>query len=623
MNRNGLLLVLLGTLLVFAGSSVSLLKRHRVERRNATVTIAVESDIVSQLAAGSRVNKIKAMNRLKAGGIGGLVVGEEGLGELISSGRAALSSHLPDGERAERRQTNLVLYEAGDLPRVQRGLALRFGKDKVPAPIVLMENGGYLFSLPAETVIGLLRGTSLGLPPEECDAARAAGMRIMARANNPSGANTEVITETIRGLKANGASVFLPQGDTVLGRRDGTEAAVAALRETGILYASPEFAKLGGDTEMLKAMPDRTVRLHSAQSAELDKLSPGAAVERYTKAASERNMRILLLRPMSVGGADPLGSFVDFAGQIVKAMARDGLQPGEARPFEDPAPPAWTRFLIGTGIAVATAGTAVLLDLSGVWLILAGVAAVGSVLAVLKPSLSELSALWGTLVFPFAGFLAAFRGKMRLPLALVVATGVSLAGGLCVAGLLNGLPYLVRADTFNGVKLAVFLPVVAVGVYAFSRLADLKTAMKEPITWGSALLGLALLVGLMVLLIRSGNDSPAGVSGGELALRGALEDLLPVRPRTKSFLIGFPALFLGFAWLSSVGYDPARLKGRGGWVALFLMGGAVALTDTVNTFCHLHTPLTISALRVLLGFIIGTFGGAILWVVSRRFLNRA
>ncbi|MER3496278.1 MAG: hypothetical protein C4321_04645 [Chloroflexota bacterium] len=175
-----------------------------------------------------------------------------------------------------------------------------------------------------------------------------------------------------------------------------------------------------------------------------------------------------------------------------------------------------------------------------------------------------------------------------------------------------------RAEAFAGVKVAVFLPVAAIGAYAFSQLADFRGALRSPITWGAALIGLVVLAVLGILIVRSGNDAPAGVSGGELAFRGLLENLLPVRPRTKEFLIGFPALVFGFAWLASAGYDRARLRGAGGWVALLLMLGGIALTDVVNTFCHIHTPLAVSGLRVALGLLAGGVFGSVLWLIFRK-----
>jgi hypothetical protein len=111
------------------------------------------------------------------------------------------------------------------------------------------------------------------------------------------------------------------------------------------------------------------------------------------------------------------------------------------------------------------------------------------------------------------------------------------------------------------------------------------------------------------MLIRTGNDAPSQVSGLELKLRSLLDRLLPVRPRTKEFLIGHPMMVLALTMLT-----------RGDRRLLPLIGGVAAIgqVSMVNTFAHLHTPVSASALRVLLGLLIGLVLG---WVVRAIYLR--
>jgi fatty acid desaturase len=112
------------------------------------------------------------------------------------------------------------------------------------------------------------------------------------------------------------------------------------------------------------------------------------------------------------------------------------------------------------------------------------------------------------------------------------------------------------------------------------------------------------------MLARSGNQSDIAPSSLELALRAHLTTLLQVRPRTKEFLIGIPALML----------LPALVpvdKARWGW--LFAMAMAVGLADFIDTFSHLHTHLAVSALRTVNGLVIGILIGAIAIAIYRRF----
>ena len=123
---------------------------------------------------------------------------------------------------------------------------------------------------------------------------------------------------------------------------------------------------------------------------------------------------------------------------------------------------------------------------------------------------------------------------------------------------------------------------------------------------------------LVLMMLRTGNDNPNTVSGGELAFRGILEQILPVRPRTKEFILGFPALFFGLFILHAAKYDPKNLGKFSGWVSLCIMLGVVGLTDSVNTLCHLHTPVMVSFLRDIIGLVIGGAFGLIAWLLLKK-----
>jgi ABC-type nitrate/sulfonate/bicarbonate transport system permease component len=88
----------------------------------------------------------------------------------------------------------------------------------------------------------------------------------------------------------------------------------------------------------------------------------------------------------------------------------------------------------------------------------------------------------------------------------------------------------------------------------------------------------------------------------ELKLRDLLERVLLIRPRTKEFLLGHPALVLAGAGL-----------GKGKWWRPYLVTlAAVGQASLLNTFVHLHTPFLISLARSLLGLLLGAAIGSLL-----------
>jgi hypothetical protein len=87
-----------------------------------------------------------------------------------------------------------------------------------------------------------------------------------------------------------------------------------------------------------------------------------------------------------------------------------------------------------------------------------------------------------------------------------------------------------------------------------------------------------------------------------------LDRVLFVRPRFKDIL------FQPFVLLSLVLVGTKWPLRR---VAAIL--ASIALASMVNTFCHLHTPLVISALRVAYGVVFGIVAALVIKRIGERF----
>jgi hypothetical protein len=181
------------------------------------------------------------------------------------------------------------------------------------------------------------------------------------------------------------------------------------------------------------------------------------------------------------------------------------------------------------------------------------------------------------------------------------------------------LPYMLGQNIFTGVKVSVFLPIFIVGVLLLGQVFQLKTVMKQPIVWGSALLTILSIGILGFMYLRTGNDNPAAVSGLELQFRDILDRVLGVRPRTKEFMIGHPAMIVGMA-LFSLGANQDRLKIAG---AGLIVVGMIGQTSIVNTLCHLHTPIHLNLLRIGIGILFGCILGGLGWLIVGKSLKQS
>jgi hypothetical protein len=105
------------------------------------------------------------------------------------------------------------------------------------------------------------------------------------------------------------------------------------------------------------------------------------------------------------------------------------------------------------------------------------------------------------------------------------------------------------------------------------------------------------MAGLAVYIIRTGNDNLGVVSDLEARVRQYLGHVLTVRPRTKEFLIGHPAMLV----LLYYGYRYEMLP--------ILLVGTIGQISLINTYAHIHTPLITSILRSMHGLWIGILIG--------------
>lgn len=580
---------------------MSLQHRYRVEAGNRAVGLALELPAIRDLAAASGVSLDDGLDRLREAGLVGVAVGEETLQDLVAT----------RGLRVAPTATGAVVSGSPEsVSRVRAALRALYPVAEInDAPEASFD------------VLGVrpeaLPSLPVGLDPVQVDAVRRAGLEVIARLSNPIGATPAYIATALGSAARQGASVFLPMGDQALGYRGCLDETAAALERTGILYASPEFARITGESALARRVTDRLVRLHSIQAGEVDKLSPGELRERFVKAFAERNVRWLYLRPPTLSDPDPLLAIRRTTSELRAALRQAGGELRTPRPFESPRVPQPLFPLIGLTVAAA----AVLVG----WSLFraTGIRVVGTLLVVgigalaFLPEFRGYTAVLAAIAFPLLGYLTVLREPWPRPLnGFLAISAFSLAGGLCAAALLNGLPYLVKVEQLPMVKLSHFGPILVVGLLLAIWNGDLRAKLDAPVKWLAAGVAFALLAALAFMAIRTGNEAPGAVSALELKIRSLLDSVLPVRPRTKEVLIGHPALLLGLA------LQARRLSlgkaGLSGWAALLLTAGAIGQTSIVNTLCHLHTPLVPSLVRIATGLVLGALVAAALWPWVKR-----
>jgi hypothetical protein len=410
------------------------------------------------------------------------------------------------------------------------------------------------------------------------------------------------------------------------------------MNESGLLFGQVEFLTQAGAPELSSIMEHRVARVHSITREEMDRgMSIEAMVDRMVRAARERNARILYLRPvLKPSGAESLlEANRQYLSRLVAALRARGFVTAPAGPMGQPAPGLMPTLLVVLGVA---AGCVMLLDAispvsAPVSAALVAVAAAGfaalwgmgySILA------RQIAALVSAVVFPsLTAFILLAPPHNTLPRAgsawvrfavsrFMLASAVSVAGGLLLAASLTDLVFMIRIRQFVGVKLMHILPLCLAAVaylqYYVRRshesvLQSAAEFLNSPVLiWHALLIGVAGVLGL-VYIVRTGNTSAFAISVPEFEqwFRTTLERALIVRPRTKEFLLGHPAFITAAALV--VFRDRSLLLP----VAL---AGIIGQVSMVNTFAHLHTPIIVTLARTGLGLCLGLpLGLAGAWIL--------
>lgn len=596
--------VWLSFFVMLAASIFSLSIRYRIEASNKAVGTLMEGNAVAELASASGMDFGSLLTLLKSSGLVGVALAEESVADLIDRNEITVES-APIGFNLRGKPETLA--------RVARAIARRGG---LASPAKLTPSG-----LNFQGDVRVLRATYIGINRTDAVEAQVRGLVIVARHNNVVGAGPAYIHDVLEESKSLGATAYLPAGEQVLGQRESIEDTYSSLEALELNYLTPEFVKIAGDAKLAASIPKLTIRLHSMQQAEVDKSSPGAVIDRYKLAFRERNIRWLLVRPVTLGGPSPVRSTCKFLADLQNKIQHAGGAVKKPRPYPEYQVPAYILAIIGlSSIPWLFYLLSLIFDKKHV--VLSGLISVGIGMASLTDSTRSLAALGiGVLgaTFALTTYLHSEKKARNVFVWLLVISGISLASGLAIAGLLNNLEYMIQIKQPLGIKAILLGPVVLAGYLLLKEVSNWNTVKEATMKWGPALTGLLILGAVAFLVIRSGNDSPAAVSESELKGRALLDQIFYTRPRTKEFLIGHPAMILGIL-LFRESLKKSHLKS---WAVILITLGMIGQGDIVDTLCHTHTPLDIGLARVGLGLVVGGIIGGLLWLPMRAWIAKS
>ncbi len=631
MDRTDKVFVIL-IVLALAAAVFLAIGRARIEAANRTVEIIIDVDDACLVASASGKTLPEFLLHLQDAGASALAVREWTVGDLAAEGRLMAMSLrgetsliTPDGSLAAL----LVIALSARLPQTEIQMA-------APPPVVAVRMGGSdLAEVPAL------------LPLEHVAAAEAVGLGVVARLKNWPGATAAGVEAAVADAAAAGAHLIIFDKEEILGYDGLVHTTAQAMRENDLLFGRVEMAGQRGDGALAGRLFDRVVRVHSISESDMLTMTPAVGVPRYARAAEERNIRALYVRLITRAIPDAAARNTEYVKAIAKAVRADGFDLGEAKPFSAPRgwPPRWPRGVVALGVV---AGAILLLrrlvPLSAAWswgVLLAALVVGGATSLVALPLLTPLGGLVAALTFPTLAAVWAVQGvsgvlprvgrRSLLGAAawrLVAASAISLAGAMLIVGMYSRVGYLSGIALFTGVKLSLLTPIVlTVGAIIMNVSGGIEPMsswwvrarvhvaqfLRQPLSVSQVAAVVIVLAAAGFVVTRSGNQPLLLPSALEIKARELLESALAVRPRTKEFLLGHPALMLSVV---------LAVRGRRAWLPLVGALATLGQVSLLNTFCHFHTPLYVSLLRALNGLWLGVVLGGILVLIWSAVADR-
>lgn len=633
------LIFLIGIALVAAGYAAW--QRCNLEKEHREMEIAVVYDEVAGLAQFRDGDTPELLAKLRGQGVTTVLFKEDtpetlkDRGEFVIGTGRELRIYNPQLFPGGEFNPGFTYLLTGDENAWQR-VAANLRAKGLPVEAEELAGGYYIISTPLSS--DRLEQWGLGFPVERMEEVARAGFNVLVQLRSWPEVKQREIKDVFWPLRrVPNLTGILFNDEQLPGYKDKEllRALGYEIKQLGVPLVQIEFFDQKGFNSLARLLDKKVVRLHTISNEEMGKYTPGGAVDRYELAATDRNIRILLVRFFT--GTEYSDIFnvnlESLLGELHNSLGKEGFTFGRASLFGPLNVSRWSILVIGLGVLAG--GLLLALRLFPYrWVPVLGAAGLIAWLALMGAGLAspplltlarKLMALASVIIFPTLAVIWGVREKSLSPagavLRLLQISLFSLTGAVLMVGLLADAGFMLKIDQFAGVKAAHVIPLALAAGYFFFTVPrgenwaqKLARAVKNPVTVGLAALAGVLAVVLLIYLVRTGNADVGAVLPAEQQFRTFLENALAVRPRTKEFLLGHPLLLL----LLYTGYRDDR------YMPLLILG-TIGQVSMVNTFAHIHTPLVISLLRGFNGLWLGILGGLVLialWQAGRYLLQK-
>lgn len=612
------------------------IRRHQFEEQKNIVELSMSLNDIRKAAIYSGISTETYLQNLASNtSISKIIIEERTLNDYINEGKASLlkGSEIMNTHLVFNRATLTRLYQTSKIKpnyfyilvdeknkfeTIKDFLEAEFGKDKVNQirkyPILeLLDEREDLLNL------------GLGIDKEDIALIKSYNFQPIFNVKNSKRLSAYLIRMKILSFfDTKKSNTILFQGNETLGYPSQLHLVKDQFLDKQINVGLYEFTNPLGFKYLKKHIPNQMFRVHHYSYDNFESTEANYIIQRYLRAARERKIDLLILRPYSFSKDtnSPLQYNLNYINELSEQLTSHGFSLSDQNqlPEKQYIPSTfWERLLILNGVIALMLiflNWILSLSLYHSFILYFFMISLTFLLESYTSPLfiNKLFALITAILFPALAIITQFPQNMvqgnfyeRLfngcfyLLKMVI---LCILGSLMITGLLSDISFLKGIERFSGVKLSFILPLLLIGLFFYLRPQRIKSTFfvlkrlyYSPVRTAGLVSIFSLFFIFIVMIIRTGNLIVLPRIPWELEFRQLLEQLFYVRPRTKEFLLGYPLLLISFLYID---VKISRL-----WIWFFNILGSIALISVVNSFCHFHSPLNISLYRTILGMILG------------------
>lgn len=622
--------------------------RFTNENNNKSVITAADYNEFLKASQKAHISFDELMGEFKQNGVKILAVKEVTLEELIFNGKIFVSTvgeylstaqaFTPEQAEKTREIRNSIGMEPAGHLIISRDkettgfLRERLGRRFDKSQLEMFETDGQaFFHVKAELDWQLKEG--LGFDEQVLVKIKDKGFDIILRPKDSYGDNTEFIDEYTEIIKKFNVKYLIFDGVSVPGYPDNLSVMEQVVKDNDLLFGiieSPDqirYIEQSGINDLISNTGYSINRVYSAPESYLLRLNSEELFYQWIRGVIDRNIRIVYVNPLKVKNLSYRENINDtlYAIKIFNQfISNRGYYIDKPLQRLSSRFPSTLHYFI-VSMSLVLAGILYLTYLfdsrlklkAAVLLFVIGIAGSLALIFVMPFKPPKPLALAAAILYPTFSTLMVLRFirhntekslVVQVMSSLGLLIGINAIGMYSVVSTLSDIRFIMNVDIFKGVKISLIMPLMLFFVnYVFCFagydriLSYLSRISRIYMTYlAAAIIGIGGMA-FYLYVARSGNDMGATVPDFELRIREIFEKTLLARPRLKEFGIGYPALFLLIYFYKRFRKD----------VFPFVFGAAVVIgsVSMVNSFCHVFTAISISALRTLYGLILGVITG--------------